>query len=218
MKLQRIDTKISLVVAEIPIMELERLDKTVKILLLQTPILNIELSDNGVTFVVKDVKIVKIELLTKKMRITSMVQNIPAISAIITYRTLSIFDNTIGVEVTVGQMSNKVLFAWNINQPMKAFVDLKILGKAIIVGNYELTHHVNWNIKGVHFIDLAWNGKILCTGIKYLATPVVTDGTAVVKDFVVDLKEVVMYNNQPYNTIFKTNPLKIALLPFFQYP
>jgi len=218
MKLQRIDTKISLVVAEIPIMELERLDKTVKILLLQTPILNLELSDNGVTFVVKDVKIVKIELLTKKMRITSMVQNIPAISAIITYRTLSIFDNTIGVEVTVGQMSNKVLFAWNINQPMKAFVDLKILGKAIIVGNYELTHHVNWNIKGVHFIDLAWNGKILCTGIKYLATPVVTDGTAVVKDFVVDLKEVVMYNNQPYTTIFKTNPLKIALLPFFQYP
>merc|ERR1712042_257949 len=143
MKLQRIDTKISLVVAEIPIMELERLDNTVKILLLQTPILNLEPSDNGVTFVVKDVKIVKIELLTKKMRITSMVQNIPAISAIITYRTLSIFDNTIGVEVTVGQMSNKVLFAWN--------------------------------------------GKILCTGIKYLATPVVTDGTAVVKDFVVHL-------------------------------
>merc|ERR1712083_986571 len=112
MKIQRINTKISLVVAEIPIMELERLDKTVKILVLQTPILNLELSDNGVTFIVKDIDIVKLELLTKKIRITSMVQNVPAISAIITYRTLSIFDNTIGVEVTVGQQSNKVLLAW----------------------------------------------------------------------------------------------------------
>merc|ERR1712142_810038 len=218
MKLQRIDTKISLVVAEIPIMELERIDKTVRIILIQTPILSLELSDDGVTFIVKDVKIVKLELLQKKIRITSKIQNIPTITAIITYRTLSLFDNTIGVEVTVGQLSNKIYFAWNMNQPMKAFIDLKVIGNGVFVGNYELTHHVNWNIKGVHFIDLAWNGKILCTGIKYLATPVVTDGTAVVKDFVVDLKEVVMYNNQPYTTIFKTNPLKIALLPFFQYP
>merc|ERR1711915_685735 len=155
---------------------------------------------------------------TKKIRITSMVQNVPAISAIITCRTLSIFDNTIGVEVTVGQQSNKVLLAWNINQPMKAFVNLKILGKGIFVENYELANHVNWNIKGIHYIDVACNGKILCTGIKYLATPVVTDGTAVVKDFVVDMKVVEMYNKEPYTMIFKSKPLKIALLPFFQYP
>merc|ERR1712042_86548 len=218
MKLQRIDTKISLVVAEIPIMELERIDKTVRIILIQTPILSLELSDNGVTFIVKDVKLVKLELLQKKVRVTSMIQNIPTITAIITYRTLSIFDNTIGVEVTLGKLSNKILLAWNINQPMKAFVDLKIIGNGIFVGNYELTHHINWNIKGIHFIDLAWNGKILCTGIKYLATPVVTDGTAIVKDFVVDMKVVEMYNKEPYTMIFKTHPLKIALLPFFQYP
>merc|ERR1712042_275868 len=124
MKLQRIDTKISLVVAEIPI-------------------LSLELSDNGVTFIVKDVKLVKLELLQKKVRVTSMIQNIPTITAIITYRTLSIFDNTIGVEVTLGKLSNKILLAWNINQPMKAFVDLKIIGNGIFVGNYELTHHIN---------------------------------------------------------------------------
>merc|ERR1719357_2431007 len=218
MKLQRIDTKISLVIAEIPIMELERVDKTVRIIMIQTPILNLELSDNGVTFIVKDVRLVKLELLQKKVRITTMVQNIPTITTIITYRTLSLFDNTIGVETTLGQLSNKIILAWNINQPMKAFVDLKVIGTGIFVGNYELTHHVNWNIKGIHFIDVAWNGKILCTGIKYLATPVVTDGTAVVKDFVVDMKVVEMYNKEPYTMIFKTKPLKIALLPFFQYP
>merc|ERR1712142_88785 len=218
MKIQHIDTKISVIVSEIPIFELERVNKTVKILLVQTPILNLELSDDGVTFIVKDVKIVKLELLQKKIRITSKIQNIPTITAIITYRTLSLFDNTIGVEVTVGQLSNKIYFAWNINQPMKAFIDLKVIGNGVFVGNYELTHHVNWNIKGVHFIDLAWNGKILCTGIKYLATPVVTDGTAVVKDFLVDMKVVEMYNKEPYPMIFKTKPLKIALLPFFQYP
>merc|ERR1712098_103953 len=206
------------IVSEIPIFELERVNKTVKILLVQTPILNLELSDNGVTFIVKDVKIAKLELLQKKIRITSKIQNIPTITAIITYRTLSLFDDTIGVEVTVGQLSNKIYFAWNINQPMKAFIDLKVIGNGVLVGNYELTHHVNWNIKGVHFIDLAWNGKILCTGIKYLATPVVTDGTAIVKDFVVDMKVVEMYNKEPYTMIFKTKPLKIALLPFFQYP
>merc|ERR1712083_492647 len=143
------------------------------------------------------------------------VQNVAAISAIITYRTLSIFDNTIGVEVTAGQQSNKVLLAWNINQPLKAFVDLKILGKGIFVENYKLAHHVNWNIKGIHFIDLAWNGNILCTGIKYLATPVVTDRTAVVKDFVVDMKQVVMYNKQPYTTILNKTfeDCSFALLP-----
>merc|ERR1712215_425328 len=168
---------------------------------IQTPILNLELSDNGVTFIVKDVRLVKLELLQKKVRITTMVQNIPTITAIITYRTLSLFDNTIGVEVTLGQLSNKILLAWNINQPMKAFIDLKVLGKGIFVENYELTQHVNWNIKGIHFIDVAWNGKILCTGIKYIATPVVTDGTAVVKDFVVDMKVVEMYNKEPYTMI-----------------
>merc|ERR1712142_441161 len=142
MKLQRIDTKISLVVAEIPIMELERIDKTVRIILIQTPILSLELSDNGVTFIVKDVKLAKLELLQKKVRVTSMIQSIPTITAIITYRTLSIFDNTIGVEVTLGKLSNKILLAWNINQPMKAFVDLKIIGNGIFVGNYELTRHI----------------------------------------------------------------------------
>merc|ERR1712215_365654 len=198
--------------------ELERGDKTVRIIMIQTPILNLELSDNGVTFIAMDVKLVKLELLQKKARITTMIQNIPTITAIITYRTLSLFDNTIGVEVTLGQLSNKIILAWNINQPMKAFVDLKVIGNGIFVGNYELTHHVNWNIKGIHFIDVAWNGKILCDGIKYLATPVVTDGTAVVKDFVVDMKVVEMYNKDPYPVIFKQKPLKIALLPFFQYP
>merc|ERR1711915_523285 len=120
-------------------------------------------------------------------------------TGIITYRTLSLFDNTIGVEVILGQLSNKIILAWNINQPMKAFIDLKVIGNGIFVGNYELTQHVNWNIKGI-------------------ATPVVTDGTAVVKDFVVDMKVVEMYNKEPYTMIFKTKPLKIALLPFFQYP
>merc|ERR1712215_501531 len=110
---------------------------------IQTPILNLELSDNGVTFIAMDVKLIKLELLQKKVRITTMVQNIPTITAIITYRTLSLFDNTIGVEVTLGQLSNKIL--------------------------------LDWNIKGIHFIDVAWNGKILCTGIKFLATPLVTD-------------------------------------------
>merc|ERR1712215_483681 len=55
MKLQRIDTKISLVIAEIPIMELERVDKTVRIIMIQTPILNLELSD-----IAMDVKLVKL--------------------------------------------------------------------------------------------------------------------------------------------------------------
>ena len=77
---------------------------------------------------------------------------------------------------------------------------------------------MNWNIINMKNIDLEWNSKVLSTGVKVLTTPLVTEGKLIIKNFVIDMLVVEKFKTEPYTLIFKTEPLKIALLPFFQYP
>merc|ERR1712200_356563 len=95
----------------------------------------------------------------------------------------------------------------------KAFVDVKVIGSGTeLLGDYEMFHHVNWNIV------VEWTGKVMCTGLKVFKTPLLTEGKLLFKDFVVDMKMVEKLMDVPYTLIFKSHPLTVALLPFFQYP
>merc|ERR1719233_1211944 len=84
--------------------------------------------------------------------------------------------------------------------------------------DFEVMRHLNWNIVNLKNIDVEWTGKVLCTGLKLFKTPMVTEGKLLFKDFVVDMKMVEKLMDVPYTLIFKSHPLTVALLPFFQYP
>merc|ERR1719435_83027 len=87
-----------------------------------------------------------------------------------------------------------------------------------LLGDYEIFRHLNWNIVNLKNIDVEWTGKVLCTGLKVFKTPMVSEGKLLFKDFVVDMKMVEKLMDVPYTLIFKSRPLTVALLPFFQYP
>merc|ERR1712179_467415 len=137
----------------------------------------------------------------------------------VTLKTFSLFQNTLGIEVMVGKISHKTLLGWNINMLRKAFVDVKVIGSGTeLFGDYEVFRHLNWNIVNLKNIDVEWTGKVMCTGLKFFKTPLVSEGNLLLKDFVVDMKMVKKIMDVPYTLIFKSHPLTVALLPFFQYP
>merc|ERR1711909_164835 len=117
----------------------------------------------------------------------------PEITTTVSWKTFSLFQNTLGIEILEGKVSHKTLLSWNINMLRKGFVDLKN-------------------------IDVEWTGKVFCAGVKLFKTPMLTEGTLLFKNFVLDLKMVENLMNVPYTLIFKTKPLTVAFLPFFQYP
>merc|ERR1712084_117124 len=87
------------------------------------------------------------------------------------------------------------------------------LGMEVMIG--KMSHKT---LVGLKNIDVEWTGKVLCPAIKFFKTPLVTEGKLVFKNFIVDLKMVEKLMDVPYTLIFKTKPLTVALLPFFQYP
>merc|ERR1711922_80151 len=132
-------------------------------------------------------------------------KDLPEITTAVTLKTFSLFHNT--------------LVGWNINMLRKAFVDVKVIGSGTeLLGDYEVIRHLNWNIVNLKIIDVEWTGKVMCTGLKVFKTPMVTEGKLLFKDFVVDMKMVEKLMDVPYTLIFKSHPLTVALLPFFQYP
>ena len=166
-----------------------------------------------------EVPLVQVSLLKKQVKISTITKDVPAITAIITLKTLSIFENTVGIQLLYKQITHKTLFGWNINQLKKAFVDIKVTGSGTpFLGDYELFHHLNWYITDIKNVDFEWNGKVLSTGLAFLDSPLVTDGKLKINNYVIDMNLVEKYNNEPYTLILKTKPLKIALLPFFAYP
>merc|ERR1719153_499370 len=92
------------------------------------------------------------------------------------------------------------------------------LGIEVMVGKISHKTLLNWNIVSLKNIDFEWTGKVMCTGLKVLKTPLVTEGKLLFKDFVVDMKMVEKLMDVPYTLIFKSHPLTVAFLPFFQYP
>merc|ERR1712119_45870 len=104
----------------------------------------------------------QIEIITK-------LKDIPVLTIVITRKTLSIFENTIGIQLLYNKVTHKTLLAWNINKLVKAFVEVKVTGSGTaLLGEYELFHHLNWNLIDTKNMDLMWNSKALITGLPYL--------------------------------------------------
>merc|ERR1711887_273883 len=174
---------------------------------------------NEVEVVLTGVPLFRVALLAKELRITTILKYLPEITTAVTLKSFSLFQNTLGVEVMVGKISHKTLLGWNINMLRKASVDVKVIGSGTeLLGDYEVFRHLNWNIVNLKNIDLEWTGKVLCTGLKVFKTPMVTEGKLLFKDYVVDVKMVEKLMDVPYTLIFKSHPLTVAVLPFFQYP
>merc|ERR1712212_768215 len=174
---------------------------------------------NEVEVVLTAVPLFRVALLAKEVRITTNMKDLPEITTAVTLKTFSLFQNTLGIEVMVAKISHKTLLGWNINMLRKAFVDVKVIGSGTeLLGDYEVFRHLNWNIVNLKNIDVEWTGKVLCTGLTVFKTPMVTEGKLLFKDFVVDMKMVKKLMDVPYTLIFKSHPLTVALLPFFQYP
>jgi len=174
---------------------------------------------NEVEVFTNGVSLCKVVLLGKELKITTTMKNMPEITSTVTWKTFSLFQNTLCIEILVGKISHKTLLSWNINMLRKGFVDLKFIGSGTeLLGDYEIVGHKNWNIIDLKNIDVEWTGKVLCTGLKFFKTPMLTEGKLLFKNFVFDLKMVETLMDVPYTLIFKTKPLTVALLPFFQYP
>merc|ERR1719193_2142078 len=174
---------------------------------------------NEVEAVLTGVPLFRVGLFAKELRITTIMKDLQEITTAVTLKSFSLFQNTLGLEVMVGKISHKTLFGWNINMLRKAFVDIKVIGSGTeLLGDYEMFRHLNWNIINLKKFDVEWTGKVLCTGIKVFKTPMVTEGKLLFKDFVVDMQMVEKLMDVPYTLIFKSHPLTVALLPFFQYP
>merc|ERR1711970_945905 len=174
---------------------------------------------NEVEVVLTGVPLFRVALLAKELRITTILKDLPEITTAVTLKSFSLFQNTLGIEVMVGKISHKTLLGWNINMLRKAFVDVKVIGSGTeLLGDYEVFRHLNWNIVNLKNIDVEWTGKVMCTGLKFFKTPMVTEGKLLFKDYVVDIKMVEKLMDVPYTLIFKSHPLTAALLPFFQYP
>eukprot|EP00092_Neocalanus_flemingeri_P016194 GFUD01017527.1.p1 GENE.GFUD01017527.1~~GFUD01017527.1.p1 ORF type:complete len:859 (-),score=181.20 GFUD01017527.1:208-2757(-) len=155
----------------------------------------------------------------KNIEIITLHKALPTITAIFTYKTFSIFENNIGIQILYKQIAHKFLVGWNINNLAKAFMEVKMTGSGTnLLGDYELFHHLNWNIVDIKNFDLIWTGKALTTGLPYLNTPLMINGQLAFNDFVVKMKMVEQYKTETYTLIFETDPFKIAVLPFFTYP
>merc|ERR1719369_1534509 len=153
-----------------------------------------------------------------EVEVALIVKTIPAITTTVTWKTFSLFQNTLGVEILVGKIAHKTLFGWNINMLKKAFVDIKMIGSGTEhLGDYEVLHHLNWNILGLKNIDVEWNSKVLSTAVTVLQTPMVVEGKLLLENFVLDLEIIAKLMNVTYPLIFKTHPLTVVV-PFFHYP
>merc|ERR1712212_332259 len=70
---------------------------------------------NEVEVVLTGVPLFRVALLAKEVRITTIMKDLPEITTAVTFKTFSLFQNTLGIEVMVGKISHKTLLGWNIN-------------------------------------------------------------------------------------------------------
>merc|ERR1711970_747325 len=175
--------------------------------------------ENEIELIFDGASVLKVALLPNGIEITTLTKRIGTIKTIAHWKSLSLFQNTLDIEILVGKVSHKTLLGWNINMLRKAFVDVKVIGSGTeLLGDYQVSRNLNWNIVNLKNIDVEWTGKVMCTALRVFKTPMVTEGKLLLKDFVVDMKTVEKLMDVPYTLIFKSHPLTVALLPFFQYP
>merc|ERR1711970_1124609 len=175
--------------------------------------------ENEIELIFDGVSVLKVALLPNGIEITTLTKRIQTIKTIVHWKSLSLFQNALDIEILVGKVSHKTLLGWNVNILRKGFVDVKVIGSGTeLLGDYEVFRHLNWNIVNLKNIDVEWTGKVMCTGLKFFKTPMVTEGKLLFKDYVVDIKMVEKLMDVPYTLIFKSHPLTVAVLPFFMYP
>jgi len=174
---------------------------------------------NEVEVAMNEIPLFRVALITKGLKITTIAKTVPAITATVTWKTFSLFKNTLGLEILVGKIAHKTLVGWNINMLRKAFVDIKLIGSGTqLLGDYEVLLHKNWNINSLKNIDVEWNSKVMSTGVTFFKTPMVVDGKLLLKNFVLDLEIIAKLMDVTYTQIFKTHPLTVIVVPFFHYP
>ena len=58
-------------------------------------------------------------LVNKELKITTIMKDLPAITATIKWKTFSMFENTLGLELLCGKIVHKTVLGWNINMLKK---------------------------------------------------------------------------------------------------
>jgi len=163
---------------------------------------------NEVEVAVKGIPLFRVALITQGLKMTTMAKIVPTITATVTWKTFSLYQNTLGMEILVGKIAHKTLFGWNVNMLKKGFVEIKMIGSGTqLLGDYEVFHHLNWNILGLKNIDLEWNSKVLSTGVTFFKTPMVAKGNILLKNFVPDVEMIEKLMDVTYTQIFKTQPM-----------
>merc|ERR1712215_105845 len=166
-----------------------------------------------------EVRILQLELGDKQIKVMTLHEDKPAVTAIFTWKTYSIFENSLTVQILFNQIAHKAFLGWNLNKLGKAFIDVKFTGSGTkMFGDYELFHHMNWNFIDILNIDLMWNGKTFVTGFPYFNEPLLNDGKIAFHKGVIDMKVVEQHKENTYTLIFRNTPLHVAFLPFFQWP
>merc|ERR1712142_609186 len=159
----------------------------VEVIVFGFPVVKVALlaDEAKITTIIPKLPEIEVAFLTNGIKITAIIPDLPEITTAVTLKTFSLFQNTLGIQILVGKMSHKTLFGWNFNILRKAFVDVKLIGSGIeVLEDYEVFHHLNWNIVGLKNIDVEWTGKVLCPAIKFFKTPLVTEGKIVFKNFI----------------------------------
>merc|ERR1719431_1079214 len=65
---------------------------------------------NEVEVVVNGIPLFRVALITQGLQITTIAKTVPAITATVTWKTFSLFQNTLGLEILVGKVAHKTLF------------------------------------------------------------------------------------------------------------
>merc|ERR1719427_932462 len=120
------------------------------------------ITKNKYEFTVNGETLVHLVLDRKHIEIITQHKYIPDFTAIIEWKTFSIFENTIGVHLLHKQITHKTLLGWNISKLAKAFVEVKVTGSGTnLLGEYEMLHNLKVTPIGKNKYEVKVNGVTL---------------------------------------------------------
>jgi len=136
---------------------------------------------------------------------------------LVNWETLSMLENTVMFTVFHKDTKQEFTVTWNAQDLAHGKLQLNAVGSKVpMFGDFELSRNINWNVMGSNQFEVTWTGKAASNMMKVLTTPVMTDAkiTFTSGDFDVLVKE--MFNSKTFTLMFKNNPFKFAVLPFFE--
>merc|ERR1712119_51102 len=90
------------------------------------------IAENKYEFTVNGETLVHLVVDKNKFECITMHEYIPDFTAIITWKTFSIFENTIGVQLLHKQITHKTHLGWNVSKLAKTFVEVKVNGETLV--------------------------------------------------------------------------------------